>query len=304
VHGFGDDARSRFLRRRPPADALRWVERQVGARVVRVTACKGGSSSAIHRLRIASTSVLETVVLRRYVIPELHEEEPDIAAREARVLALLERCPTPTPVLIAVDPTGGEAGVPTVLMSRVPGRLDWSPSEINPWLERLAAVLPEVHAIRTSERDGVRSFRPYEPESWAPPGWMQQPRLWDRALEVFHGPCLDPDRVFIHRDYHPGNVLWRRGAVSGVVDWQAASIGPRAVDVFHCRGNLLSRFGREVADHFVTVWEDVSGSTYHPWSETVMLVDAFDWVARHADSRYVREQLEQMLALRLAELGA
>ena len=35
--------------------------------------------------------------------------------------------------------------------------------------------------------------------------------------------------------------------MSGVVDWQAASIGPPPVDVGHCRANLLT-FGRPVAD--------------------------------------------------------
>ena len=30
----------------------------------------------------------------------------------------------PTPVLLAADPAGAEAGVPAVLMSRLPGRVD------------------------------------------------------------------------------------------------------------------------------------------------------------------------------------
>jgi len=98
--------------------------------------------------------------------------------------------------------------------------------------------------------------------------------------------------------------------VSGVVDWQSASLGPRSVDVFHCRANLIDRFGLEVADRFVEVWEAVSGARYHPWAEVVMLVDAIGWApearterARRRTERALRD-LEHALARSLAALGA
>jgi aminoglycoside phosphotransferase (APT) family kinase protein len=302
-HGFGDDAESRRLRQRPPDAALRWVERSLDASVRGVRAYKGGSSSAMHGIRVDGPRGVETVVLRRYVIEQLNLEEPDIAAREASVLGLLERCPIPTPTLFAVDPTGHEAAAPSVLMSRVAGRVEWTPSDIERWMRDLAAVLPALHATPIVEADGVQPFVPYEPESWDPPAWLRDTRLWDRALDVFHGPCLDPDRVFIHRDFHPGNVLWRRGKVSGVVDWQAASIGPRAADVWHCRGNILGRFGPQAADRFLEIWRSTTGATYHPWTEAVMLVDAIAWL-RPEDADEMREYLRTLLAHRLAELGA
>jgi aminoglycoside phosphotransferase (APT) family kinase protein len=131
---------------------------------------------------------------------------------------------------------------------------------------------------------------------------MERPGLWRRAVEVFHGPRLDADRTFIHRDY-PGNVLWHRRRVSGVVDWQAASLGPRSVDVFHCRRNLIDRFGLEVGDRFVEVWEAVSGARYHPWAEVVMLVDAIGRAPETRTDR-ARRDLERALARSLAALAA
>ena len=59
-------------------------------------------------------------VLRRYVRPELNAEEPDIAEREARALRVAESADVPAPALLAVDPAGAEAGVPAILMSRLP----------------------------------------------------------------------------------------------------------------------------------------------------------------------------------------
>jgi hypothetical protein len=98
---------------------------------------------------------------------------------------------------------------------------------------------PPVHEVTIEPSNQLKPFVPYDPESWDPPDWLRDKRLWDRALAFYQGPRLDDDSVLIHRDFHPGNVLWARGRVSGVVDWQAACVGPRAADVWHCRGNLL-----------------------------------------------------------------
>jgi aminoglycoside phosphotransferase (APT) family kinase protein len=301
-HGFGDDPRSKTLRRRPSGGVLAWAEQSLDARVVMVRALRGGSSSAVHALRVVIGGGTQSVILRSYVVPDVVEEEPDIVEREAAVLGLLDRTPLPTPQLLGADPTGSDAGVPCLLMTRLPGRVIWSPTELEPWLRNLAELLPAIHEMPLGEQDRVPEFRPYIPESWAPPPWMRRPELWDRAVEVFHGPRLDPDRVFVHRDYHPGNVLWRCHRVAGVVDWQAASRGPRSVDVFHCRGNIIDCFGLDVADRFIDIWQTVSGSTYHPWAEVVMLVDALGWRPESRTERSARD-LEEALARRLAELG-
>lgn len=300
-HGFGNDAHSQWLRLRPPAQALSWVERSRGVRVLGARAYRGGSSSAIHGIRVQERDQRRTLVLRRYVIRSLVQEEPDIAQREAKVLRLLTSTDLPTPELLAADTTGADAGVPAVLMSRLPGRVDWVPTDLTTWLRHLACLLPHLHETQLEQNQQVQEFRPYEPASWDPPEWLQDKRLWERALTIFHGPCLDADRVLIHRDYHPGNVLWRRGRISGLVDWQAASIGPRSVDVWHCRGNLLSRFGEQAADQFVAEWEAASGLQYHPWAETVMLVDAISWPGARGGRE--RRTLEGLLARRVAELS-
>jgi len=46
--------------------------------------------------------------------------------------------------------------------------------------------------------------------------------VWERAVEISRGPAPDLPAVLLHRDFHPGNVLWRYGRVSGVVDWLGA----------------------------------------------------------------------------------
>jgi aminoglycoside phosphotransferase (APT) family kinase protein len=302
AHGFSDDDETRrLLRSRPPEQALAWAGRYLGARATSARAMRGGMSSAVHLL----TAELPRgggvqAVLRRYVRPEVNEEEPDMARREAEVLRFVEQLDVPTPRLLAVDPTGDEAGVPALLMSRLPGHVDWWPKDAGPWLRGLAEVLPRIHTSPLTPRPGViRPFAPYQQRSYEPPSWARHPRVWEEAVEIFHGPAPDEPVVLIQRDFHPGNVLWRYGKVSGVVDWQAASIGPAALDVAHCRANLLG-YSRDVAERFTALWERASGARYHPWAEVVTVIGFLDDLRDKQGSGH--DLVEDLLAQAVAEL--
>jgi hypothetical protein len=104
---------------------------------------------------------------------------------------------------------------------------------------------------------------------------VTKPSVWERAIEIFHGPILDDDRTFIHRDFYPGNVLWQRKMVSGLVDWEAASVGPRSMDVAHCRINLLYK-GLDTAEVFTREWEHTTGRAFHRWADIATIIGLLD----------------------------
>jgi aminoglycoside phosphotransferase (APT) family kinase protein len=107
-----------------------------------------------------------------------------------------------------------------------------------------------------------------------PPPWSTQPAAWARALDVVAGPPPETAHCFIHRDYHPGNVLWARGRLTGVVDWINASWGPPGNDLAHCRANLVQLHGVEVADRFLTAYRSLGDSAeYHPYWDLVSVMD-------------------------------
>jgi aminoglycoside phosphotransferase (APT) family kinase protein len=303
AHGFGDDeATRRLLRSRPPRQALAWAAAQLGSPVISARALRGGMSSAVHLLTTQQAGgQRRQAVLRRYVRPELNAEEPDIAAREARALRVAEAAAVPTPALLAVDPDGADAGAPAILMSRLPGRIDWWPSDTGRWLQRLAEVLPRIHHCPLPAPGTLRCFAPDPPTSYEPPGWARYPRTWERAAEISHRTAPVLPAVLVHRDFHPGNVLWRRSAVSGVVDWQAACTGPAAADVAHCRVNLLI-LGTDAAERFTALWQHAAGATYHPWADIVTIIGFLDDL--RGDWGSERLLVEDMLVRAIAELGS
>ncbi len=185
-------------------------------------------------------------------------------------------------------------------MSRLPGRVDWWPSDVDSWLRRLAELLPTIHAAPLPPPGALKSFAPYPQASYRPPAWTRHPEVWELAAEIYHGPAPSLPAVLLHRDFHPGNVLWRRGKVSGVVDWQGACTGPSVADVAHCRVNLLT-FGTDTAQRFTDLWQQAAGATYHPWADVVTIVGFLDDLRDDWGSE--RLLVEDMLARAVADLG-
>lgn len=264
-------------------------------------ALEGGTSSAVHALDIrARTGRVHALVLRRYVRTEWLAAEPDVPRREAAVLDLLSRSGAglPTPQLVACDPRGAAAGgAPAVLMTRLAGRVDWSPPELRPYLTRLAAVLPGLHAVPVPAGAALPRYRAYRLGTDRPPPWARRPEVWWRAMALHAGPPpADPGKAFIHRDYHPGNVLWQDGAVSGLLDWTSACLGRPEADVGHCRANLWLRFGPEAADAFLRSYQAASGDRdYHPyWDIAAALGGLHPAAPGLADENFLAAALAQL----------
>ncbi len=281
-HGFELDADDEALLRGPvPAQALRWVEESLGpsARVLGSDALAGGTSSAVHGLRVdtGGSHPLE-LVLRRFVRLDWLAEEPDTAAREAQALELLADVDLPTPRLVAVDPDGSHAGAPSVLMARLPGGVEWDPPAVEEFLRALAEPLPVIHSVRVAPGVRLPGYRPYPLRIRRPPAWAARADVWERAFDVIDGSFPGHERSFVHRDYHPGNVLWERGRVTGIVDWVNASIGSPWADVGHCRVNIASELGQEAADRFLDLYRAVSGRTddYHPYWDISAAIGGLD----------------------------
>jgi aminoglycoside phosphotransferase (APT) family kinase protein len=259
-----------------PEQTLRWVEAAVGrgARVVSVQRMHGGSSTAIHAVDARDRrGVPHRLVLRRFIRPNW--KYPGLARREAVVLELLERARYPAPRLVAFDDGPRETDVRALLMTRLPGRVELAPERIESWLRQMAEALLSIHAIPLPP---LRQYRPYyDPRTRNVPAWSKQPKEWDAVIDLARSRQPRTTLRFIHRDYHPGNILWSRGKLSGVVDWISACAGPPQVDVAHCRVNLVRLHGVEIAERFLVAYASASGTSvedYDPYWDAIGLADS------------------------------
>ena len=250
------------------ADVIAWVERSIGrgAQRVSLTRAEGATSSSVYFIKATGGGPPLDCVLRLFTNERWLEEEPDLPEHEAAVLTKTCGAGLPAPKLIAYASDDSECGVPAVLMSFIDGRIVLRPDDFESWLTRMSQALAEIHSVSTTDLRW-EYFSWTDKDGLEPPVWSKHPELWERAIEMGLGGPPDHERVFIHRDYHPTNVLWASQKLSGVVDWVNACRGPASVDLAHCRGNLVSMFGPAIAERFLQAYKRVVGPgfVHHPY---------------------------------------
>jgi aminoglycoside phosphotransferase (APT) family kinase protein len=199
-----------------------------GLRVVKV---RDGWDNAVWRLG----DVLAIRITRRAVAVDLHRHEQ----RWLPVLAPRLPLPVPAPVI---------AGLPST-------QFPW-PWSVVPWFEgdvaalapphprearALGAFLAALHVPAPDEvapnpaRGGPLASRQAAVTSWAEQALTSSDEaLIAEALGVFNAGLLAAratERVWIHGDLHPRNVLVNRGRLCAVLDWGDVTAGDAAADL-------------------------------------------------------------------------
>ncbi|MCX5382715.1 phosphotransferase family protein [Streptomyces sp. NBC_00083] len=243
----------------------RWVEQSMGAgaTVEGAVALRGGWTSEMRRLRIGGERP-RSVVLRSFVKEFYVRHAPGLLGREAGVLTLLARTPVPAAELIAVDPAGAHCDHPSLLMSLLPGDVRIDDAGAAGRAPLLARQLLDIHRVAAGPGERPRTYEAWTaPDRVRVPEATRRPELWRRAIEVIRRqpPAYRP--VFLHRDFHPGNVLFTgagaEARVSGVVDWVETSWGPADLDVAHCSTNLALLHGVPAGLAFAERYTEAGG---------------------------------------------
>ncbi len=250
--------------------ARAWVMKAVGGREVRdIRSLAFGTTSDLRLIEVDGTPL----VLRRYETNEIIDVLPKVVEYEAQALtAARSVLGIVVPEPIAFDTTGARAGRPSFLMTFLPG----APviHDLDP--RHLASPLAHLHAS-TAPRDLPRFQHWFDTEKVAVPAWTGSLGAWSKLVDVVRGAEPEAPDVFLHRDYHPGNLLWRDDHMSGIVDWPFSCRGPRGVDIAHTRGNLALVDGVAAADRFLGAYREfVPTYVHHAWWDVAALFSGAD----------------------------
>jgi aminoglycoside phosphotransferase (APT) family kinase protein len=122
------------------------------------------------------------------------------------------------------------------------------------WARELGRALAAVHAVpaeRLAELPGVFGGHRGSQETLAGPLAAEVRSRW---AEVVASP-----EVLTHGDYWSGNVVWRDGKLTGIVDWSSGARGPGGFDLGWCRLDLVLLFDEQTADEFLAAYEAATG---------------------------------------------
>ena len=236
---------------------------------LRLRRLDGGITSSVHAIWAPDAfGKPRRYVLRRWTDCDPTADRGDVD-REAGILTGLETRDLPVPRLVAADAAPDYCSAPSLLMTRVPGRIQLTPSDPESWLLQIAEMLPRIHAAPVAAPPLTLD---HKKEDLRVPRWASDPGLWAAALELFATPQPRGERRFIHSDYQQFNLLWTGAKLSGVVDWTWGSHGSPDVDVAHCRLNLTVLYSAEHASRFLSLYEDAAGRRVDPWWDVAGLL--------------------------------
>ena len=195
----------------------------------------------------------------------------------------------PVPSILATDVAGASTGgAPSLLMTRLQGHVHLNPAEPRSWMTRIAEIAVLLHSLDLP----AKMFRPWT-DSWIAPldGFQvpvdaQKPAVWKAAFGVMAAPPPKDTAVFLHCDLLPVNMLWSRGRITGLTDWNSIHRGARAIDVGHCRRYLAALYSPEWSEQLRSLYESIAGVTLDPWWDLYALLHYDD-----SGPKWIRSQV-------------
>jgi aminoglycoside phosphotransferase (APT) family kinase protein len=235
----------------PSAGALEEVRRLAGptATIRTVVRLEGGQHA--DTWRVDTDNPEGSVVLRQFPPGD------PAAAHERRMLGILDGLGGLAPLLLASDLRGRWSERPTTVIGRLDGTADITPTDPERWATELGRALAVVHAVPTERLTSL-------PSVFDRGGGGSRDRLAGplaSAVRSRWAEIADSAEELAHTDYWSGNVVWRDGELTGIVDWSSAARGPRGFDLGWCRLDLFLLFDQRIADHFLEAYEVAVGRT-------------------------------------------
>lgn len=226
-----------------------WLREVTGCQSVHVGARLPGATTATVQacLAIRADGSADPVVVKIYD-REIEGVGPADVRRDAAAMLAAAEVGVRAPRLIGADDSGARLGAPAIVMTRLHG----SPrgaggADPVAWVDGLAAELARISAA-PMPRQPLAGWEPWFSLPLSTPPWVSDAGLWRDMEAVVGDPLPHAPQRFIHRDYHPLNVLWDGDEVTGTVDWVNGCIGPIESDVASCRINIA------VSDRTIDGW--------------------------------------------------
>ncbi len=231
-----------------------------GASLLQHRLLSGGVSAAVHVLDVSTPRGPTSLVVRRHGAATWKQLPDDVTQVEFSLLAALHeaRLPVPEPLFLDVDRQLLPS--PYFVMRFVRGSSEIAAPVLDHALRSMAAFLARLHSL------DVRALSlPPLPSREDPIKAALQFAADDSSLcDVISS--LSPEQsppTLLHGDFWPGNILWDKGEITAVLDWEDVAIGPAASDVACCRAEVNVLFGLDAARSFTQYYRAASANSLH-----------------------------------------
>lgn len=260
----------------------------------------GGVSSHIRKLVFETDRGIEAVVERR---PRDMPGKPPAAERAALEAALLARLPElgiPAPRLRRFEAPD------TLVLDFLEGVPDPPPGAPDSMIGPMAQALAALHWLGPEHcLPAMRTFTDPLPDLKA---WRPDLFPADAPARPACPPHAGPPRL-LHGDFWTGNLLWREGRLTGLLDWEDACLGDPMAELAAARCDLHRLYGVAAADALADAYAALAPvdrarlAWWDLYMPTAQLTFMDGWGLAPDDLAHVRAAMTERRDQALAALG-
>lgn len=239
-----------------------------GSTVSRVRSLAGGA-----RRRVFNVRWRDSAGANRRVVVRLAPDRGDVqknASSEFQTLSSLYAAgmPVPRPLLVDTDRTYFDHAA--IVMEHA-GRPVIDLPDRDRWLRSCAETLAAIHRMSPTGanlahlQSSTLDERRADQEASLTPEHLQRfekDALVCRVMEALEREARNQDAVapsLVHDDYWPGNILWRRGRISAVIDWTEATLSDPSRDVAQFQIDMALMSGLDDVKRFAELYSEAAG---------------------------------------------
>jgi aminoglycoside phosphotransferase (APT) family kinase protein len=231
---------------------------------------------------------------------------PQAVADEFKLLQILQAEGIPGPSPYYLDQAGNIFVRPLLVTEYVEGETVFSPVELDGFISQQAIHLAHLHQIgQTRGKQWDLSFLPRAEAIYARrlqnrPAPMNDALGEGRVREVLETVWPVPqvnESVLLHGDFWLGNILWREGVLTAVIDWEDAAYGDPLADLAITRLEMLWMFDLQTMHNFTAHYQTLTDIDYgnQPyWDLGTVLRWGFryigDWVEGESAKQEIRDK--------------
>ncbi len=226
------------------------------ARLIETRKLSGGISAEMTAIRYGDSQSESTIVVRRHS-EKSFAENPEIAEFEFKVLQFMQQAGLPVPHPHHLDMTGQIFKRPYAVLSLLDGDAIYAPEDKNLFAQKLAEMLLVIHGVEgdadllPDQKKRLDKDLAKIKEKWDES--IDEETIRSKLKEIW--PTVKPNESkVLHGDFWPGNVIWRDGEISGVLDWEECELGDPLLEIAITRFDLLCICGQECMESFTRTY--------------------------------------------------
>ena len=212
-----------------------------GLELIHFEPLTGGVSSEVFLIEAKQNKTQIKLVLRYEAGPP---SKNDIK-NEFNLLQALANTNIPSAEPLFIDTSCKILDKPFMLLSFLEGDINIPNADNLDLITKMADQLRSIHSINPAllpdlpiQIDPIEGLLKYLPKG---DEWMEIKNY----LSSLKNTAFEGQRVFLHGDFWPGNILWAKDQIVAVIDWDYAAIGDPISDLAVSSLEMRYEFGKE-----------------------------------------------------------